>query len=164
METLRYDYKPRAYVMVLSGLLFTGFGILLGKEASENDRGLILNGVIELGPRDATTFYWVLTALCGAFVLIALVGLARALGAPHEVVLDRTAITAPKAALARRVVTVPFAAITDLQIVELRSQKMLTIHHRDGKLTLARAMLPSRAAFEEIVRELDTRCRAVRGR
>ena len=54
METLRYDYKPKAYVMALSGLLFAGFGVLLGKEAGENDRGLLIDGIIRLDVGEAT--------------------------------------------------------------------------------------------------------------
>ena len=97
METLRYDYKPKAWVMALAGLFFAGCGVVLGKIALENDRGLILNGIIRLDAGDATMFYWVLTAACAAFVAFALGGVVRGMGAPGEVVLDRTAISAPRA-------------------------------------------------------------------
>lgn len=164
MDTLRYDYKPKAYVMALSGLLFAGFGVLLGKEASENDAGLLIDGIIRLDVGEATGFYWILAGLCVLFVAAALFGLVRAFGAPHQVVLDRSGITAPKGAFGRTVVNVRYDQISDLQVTEIRSQRLLTIHHTDGKLVVSRSMLPSRADFDEIFAALDTRCRAARGR
>lgn len=163
METLRYDYKPKAWVMALSGLFFAGCGVVLTKVALGNDRGLIINGIIRLETRDATTFYWVLTAACVAFVVFALVGVVRGMGAPGQVVLDRTAISAPKGALNGEVVTVPLLSITDVRIMEVKSQKMLIILHPGGKLTIQRSMLPTREDFEEVVEQLAARHRALRG-
>lgn len=164
MDTLRYDYKPKLWASLLGGLFFAGCGVVLGKVALDNDRGLILNGLIELDTGDATTFYGVLAAACIGFVAIALVSTVRAFGAPHEVVLDATSITAPKGVMQKVVVTVPYTRITDLQVTQVQSQKLLTIHHADGKLVIARGMLPTRADFEELLAALDARCRAVRGR
>jgi hypothetical protein len=164
METLRYDYKPKAWVMLLSGLFFAGCGVWFGNRALTNDRGLILNGIIELETGDATIFYWVLTAVCVAFVAGAGFGVVRALGAPGEVVLDATAITAPKRGTGRTTSTVPFAQITDLRITDVNSQKFLTIHHTGGKLAIMRSMMPDRAAFEELVSELHARCGSAQGR
>lgn len=164
METLRYDYKPKLWSSLLAGLFFAGCGVVLGNVALTNDRGLILNGIIELETGSATIFYWVLTALCAGFVFVGLVATVRSLGAPHEVVLDRIAISAPKGVTGKIVVTVPYARITDLKVSQVKSQKFLAVHHADGKLTITRSMLPTHDAFEELLAALDGRWRAARGR
>lgn len=164
METIRYDYKPKLWVIGLSGLFFAGCGVVLAKSALENDRGMIINGLITLDTGDASILLWVLTLFSVGFVLVALVGVVRALGAPQEVVLDARAITAPKSGFSRMLVTVPLLDVDNLQIVEIKSQKMLTIHHRHGKLTINRAMLPDREAFETLFATLRDRCTAVRRR
>lgn len=164
METLRYDYRPKLWTSLLGGLFFAGCGVILGKVALDNDRGLILNGLIELDAGDATVFYWVLVVACTGFVLIALATSVRALGAPHQVVLDATSITVPRGVLRQTLVTVPIDRITDLQVTQVQSQKLLTIRHDDGKLTIVRGLLPQRADFDELLAALDARCRAVRAR
>ena len=156
METLRYDYKPKLWSSLLLSLFFAGCAVLIGKSALENDRGLILNGLIELDTGDATIFYWVLTALCAAFVAIGILSSVRAMGAPHQIVLDATTITAPKGVMGRALATVPYARVDGVEVTEMRSQKLLTIRYPEGKLVIARGLLPSKDAFEELLAALDT--------
>ncbi|MGK6353688.1 hypothetical protein ACMGDH_00510 [Sphingomonas sp. DT-207] len=150
--------------MALAGLFFAGCAATLGNTASGNDRGLILNGVITLSPDNATTFYWVLTGISGLFVLAALIGLVRAFGAMQEVVLDAHAITAPKSAFGNALSIVPLSTITDLQIMQIKSQRLLIIRHNAGKLTINRSMLPSHDDFDTLVTAIDERRRAPESR
>lgn len=163
METLRYDYKPKAWGMALAGFFFVGCGVILGKTALENHRGLVLNGIIQLDTGDATIFYWVLTAACALAVAAALFGIVDAFGAAQEVVLDETSITVPKGMFGRVPVTVRFTHITDVRIMEVNSQKMLMIHHPGGTLTLPHSMLPTREDFDELADALGARYRAAQG-
>ncbi len=57
---MAFRYRPSPKVMVLSGLFFGACAAVLGHKASTNTRGLMLNGIIELSPSGASTFYWVL--------------------------------------------------------------------------------------------------------
>jgi hypothetical protein len=165
METLRYAYKPKLLTFALCGLFFAGCGVVIGKVALENDRGLILNRILRLGPDSATIFYWVLAAACVAFVVVALLGIARSFGTVREVVLDSAAISAPKNPLSQVVVvTLPFTAITDLQVTQVHRQKFLVIRHADGKLNINQSMLPTHDDFDELVEALDARVRAAVGR
>jgi len=56
------DHRPRRR-------LFDACAIALGFEASSNDRGVIINGIIELDTEQATVFYWVLSSGGAAFVV-----------------------------------------------------------------------------------------------
>jgi hypothetical protein len=70
-DTREYDdTRPKWPTIVLCAGFFGLSAAVLGAKAANNDRGLIINHVIELGPEGATTFYWALTALSVGFVAI----------------------------------------------------------------------------------------------
>ena len=160
METLRYDYRPKAWVMALKIPVFAILCFSLGKAALANDRGLILNGFIRLDIGGATIFYSVCFVVCALALTDALYGIVRAFRAPEEVVLDATSITAPRGMFNRVPVTVPFTHFTFLGVTQVNWQKMLIIRYPGGALRLWRSMLATRNDFEELAEALGERCRA----
>lgn len=146
--------------MALAGLFFAGCAIVLAQSARLNNRGMIINGIVRLDIDEANIFLWILAGLSVLFVAAGIYGVARSLGPFQEIVIDGKNITAPKGGLSSTIVSVPFASIFDLQIVQVKSQRFLTIRHRDGKLIVNRAMMPSHEDFEELVAEVAERCRA----
>lgn len=160
MQTLRYEYRPKTWVMALAGLFFAGCAIVLTQSARHNDRGMVINGLITLDTGQATAFLWVLAGLSILFVALGLYGVARSFGVAQEIVIDARSITAPTGGFSSTIVTVPFAAITDLQMRDVQSQRFLIIHHQAGKLTITRSMMPSHADFDEAVATVAKRCRA----
>ena len=62
---------------VLAIVLFGACAVFFYYKATNNDRGLILNGLIEMGPEAADWFYAVLGLLSGAFVVAGLLGVWR---------------------------------------------------------------------------------------
>ncbi len=162
METIRYPYKPKRWTMLLAGLIFAGAAVILVHMARANDRGLVINGIFSFDEAGATTVYWILAGASALFVAGALYGVARAFGPAQEVVIDSRGITAPKGGMAKAVVTVPFASITDLRVQHVQSQRFLHIRHRDGKLSINGAMLPRRADFETLVGQIESRFNASR--
>lgn len=160
METLRYDYRPKTWVMALAGLFFAGCAVVLVQSARHNDRGMVINGLITLDLGQATLFLWVLAALSALFVGAGVYGVIRSVGVAQQIVIDRHGITAPKGGMSSAIVTVPFADITDLQMRQVQSQHFLVIHHRGGKLTITGSMLPSKAEFEELATTVADRCAA----
>jgi hypothetical protein len=158
VETIRYPYKPKLWVMLLAGLFFAGCAVILGGVARSNDRGLIINGIISFEADGATTFYWILAGVSALFVVVAVFAASRALTSQQELVIDGRAISAPKRGTSKVILTVPFANITDLRIMQVASQKFLTIHHSDGKLEIVRDMLPRKADFETVVELVEARC------
>ena len=163
MEKLRDEYRPRPWTMALAALFFAGGAVVLAREARGNDRGLVLNGFIHLDAGDATRFYWLLALLSAAFVLAGLLGVARAFGPPREIVVDAAGITAPTGVLGRAEVTVPYASIARLEMTQIRSQKLMVIHHGGGRLILSRAMLPTEQDFENMVIQIELRRRVAAG-
>ena len=54
-----YEYKPSWLIILLCGGMFALAAGFFGVRANSNDRGLIINRVIELSENGATIFYWV---------------------------------------------------------------------------------------------------------
>ena len=56
METLRYHYRPKTWVMAPAGSFFAVCAAVLGYMVRDNDRGLLINGLISLDPGQASIF------------------------------------------------------------------------------------------------------------
>ncbi|SDA27439.1 hypothetical protein [Sphingomonas sp. NFR15] len=151
METLRYPYRPKTWVMALAGLFFAVCAVVLGYTAHDNDRGLLIDGILSLDAGQASIIYWVLCALSIGFVAAGLFGVVTSLREPREVMVDRTGVTLPAGRWSSDTVTIPFASITDLRIQQVHSHKFLIIRHRAGKHSVMRSMMPSSADFEAFV-------------
>ena len=143
--------------MLLAGALFGVFGLGLGHEALTNDRGLLLNGVIELETSGATVFYWILTLVCLGFVVCGLGGVILGMTSRRTVVLGDNSLSTPGTAWSRRNTDIPLSNITDLAMQTLHGQQFLTIFHIGGKLSLVRSMFSSPAEFEEFAETLRDR-------
>lgn len=150
MNEIRIPYKPKVSMMIFVILFFGGCTLVLGYTALSNDRGFLLNRIIELSEGGATVFYWCLTAVSGIFVLLGIHGVWSATTSKKEIVLTATSISSPKNGFSRKVVTVNYADISDLSIQTVQKQKFLNIVHPGGKLSIPQNMLPSKQQFEEL--------------
>jgi hypothetical protein len=157
VEALRYPYRPKTGLMALVVLFFGACAWGLSLAARDNDRGVVINHMLTLDPGAASVFYWALAAASVLFVLAGLYGIVQSLRAPGEVAVDAAGITLPAGRYRRGVVTIPFASITDLGIQQVQSQKFLIIKHAGGRHSVARSMMPGRAAFEELVAAVTAR-------
>jgi hypothetical protein len=124
--------------------------------AETNDRGLIINGIIELGPHGADIFYAVFAGLSGALAALGVLGLIRAFGAPMYVVLEHDAIVVPGPMFSPRARRVEFERIRALETWNVNGQVGLTIRYDGGRAGIARSMV-GEAAFQEIIGELKAR-------
>jgi hypothetical protein len=163
METLSYEYKPKALNMVLAGIFFVVCALCLFQEARTNQQGLIIDGLIRLDPHNATLFYWGLAACSVVMALISLPGLYRAMTSMQKLVLNETALRVPKSGLSNTIATVSYHNITGLSLVKTRSQRILIVKHNNGKANISQSMLPSSAIFEKICRTLNERMILARG-
>jgi hypothetical protein len=146
----QYDYKPKWTVIVLCGVFFGACALVLGVKANGNERGLIINGIIELSPDGATTLYWVLTALSIGFVIVAGLLAVIRLTLHQRIVLAEACLTVPRSRWSGEEVTVPFADIVELSASEVSGQRFLKIVYKGGKFTLTASMLPRKGDFDEI--------------
>lgn len=162
LETLDFPYRPKVWSLFLACLFFGAMAWFMGKEGLENDRGLVINGLIRLGPVGATRFYGSIAVVAGLFVLAGLCGLLMTVFTSHRVLLGPDHLSAPKFGFSRQPTLVSIDKISHLEIQEIHNQRFLNIHHPGGKLSVQASFLPNQGAFEELCSALAQRIRPPR--
>jgi hypothetical protein len=157
-----YDYRPRWTVIVLCALFFGAGALFFAAKANGNDRGLIINGIIELAPAGATVFYWVLAGLSLAFVAAAGTMAIVRLTLHQRIALTDSGMTIPRSRWSAENITVPFSEIVELTKSEVHGQRFLKIAFKGGKFTLTASMLPNNEDFDEIVSTVSQGAKAFR--
>ncbi len=142
-----YRYRFSVLWALASIVLFGGAFAFFVHLALENDRGLVLNRVIELGVEGASTFYAVLAAASAGFVLAGLAGLAMP---ERTLVLSTAGLRVPTGFLGRTVRYVAFADIRKLDEIDVSGTRFLTLHLGDGKVAINNRMLKNNATFDEV--------------
>lgn len=157
-QSMTFRCRPSPKVMLLCGLFFGVCAAVLGHKASTNTRGLILNGIIEFSPADASTFYWVLTALSILFILAAGWTIFTTLvhGVP-DVVLTDDAISFPAGFPTKRPFRLSYSDITGLSQSEVNGQRFLMLHTATKKHHIVLNWLGSKDAEVALPHELAKR-------
>ena len=157
METLSHPYRPKAWVMAAASAFFGAGALFMGHEAIVNERGLIINGLIHLGPDGATVFYWCIAGVCAAFVAAGVLALIVSLFSSHRVTLTATEVSAPRFGFSRAPTVVKLTDVQHVNLQVVQKQRFLNIYHPSGKLTIIESHLPSRAVFEELCAAIVSR-------
>lgn len=157
MKTLSYPYNPKPHLMFLAVVLSGAFAFFMSWMAMGNDRGLVLNGLIHLGPSGATIFYWCIAAVGAAFVAIALPAMFVGLFTSHQVTLTSTDVSARKSAFSRKPTVVKLSDIRDLSLQAVQGDRFLNIYHTNGRLTIIKSHLPDERAFNELCNAIADR-------
>lgn len=143
-----YDYNPRWTVIVLSGGFFAGCAVILAFKAANNQRGLTWGGIIELGPAGATAFYWVITACCCGFVVLAMFLAAQRLLLRKTLRLGTTGVTIPNLWSSAET-EIAYQDIQSLSTNTINGQELLYVTHRSGRATIAASMFVSKRAYRD---------------
>ncbi len=162
MEPIIYPYKTKVVKTVIISIFLAALAAFMGYTAVTNEQGLILNGIIKMGPMGATIFFWVITLIMVFGLAIIALGLIKGRGIQRNVVLTDTTISAPKSALNNNIVTIAYTDIHDVTTQRVSGQHFVNIHHPEGKLVISDAMLPNKKVFEELVESLSQRVVAFR--
>ncbi len=151
-DTIDFSYKPKPWVMLLIVVFFAVCTAIFTVLTIDNDRGLILNHFITMGPRAAMIFHGVFALGSAALTLFCALALWRGLRSTQTATIRPDAVVCPKSGMSNRIVTIPFASITGLERAAVQMQEFLHIHHTGGKLSVAASMFASKDQFEEFTR------------
>ncbi len=69
MTEIKYPYKPKVRTFFFPMAFFVCCTVILVSLAYTNDRGFMLNGVVEFSVESASIFLWCLTLLSSLFVI-----------------------------------------------------------------------------------------------
>jgi hypothetical protein len=150
-----YAYRPKWTTIVLASLFFGAGALFFAAMAKDNDRGLIINGIIELSPGGARIFYWALAALSVGLVAAASTMAMVRLTLRQRIAVGTTCITVPRSRWSSEEIAVPFAEIIRLSTSDVSGQRFLKVVYRGGKFKLVASMLPSEGDFDEILAAIN---------
>ena len=162
-EQLEFPYKANAWTMLAGMAFFGACAAGMASAALNNDRGLLLNGIIEFTPDGATRFYGAIAIVSALFVVGAIMMLVLSFTSPGSVRLTAAELYAPGTGFGRKPKAIPLHEIVDIGVQTIQRQRFMNVYHRGGKLSLAQSMLPSKEAFEELHGALVASLRRRRG-
>jgi hypothetical protein len=149
-----YAYKPKPLIMLLCILMFGACTSLFGSFAVSNNRGLTINGVIELSPSGATIFWWCFFAGSVCLTLLGLIGLFRSLTSKQRIAFAASFLIVPRSNWSTEEMTIPYRDITGLTVLKVGGQRSLNIYYADKKKGLSASWLPTAKAFDEVCKLL----------
>lgn len=162
-DTLEYPYRPSTKMMLLAILFFGACAAMMARAAITNDRGLIIDGIITLSEHGAVVFYWCVAAVSALFVAAGAWGLVAGRGQPKFVRLTPAELSAPRNGFAKEPTVIRLSDIQGVSVQTIQRQRLITIRHPGGSLSIAQSMLPGAAAFDELIGALQARL-STRGR
>jgi hypothetical protein len=159
---LRRPYREA----ILALLMFGGCAVFFYVKASNNDRGLILNGIIEMGPQGADWFYAILGILSAAMALVGGIGAWRISQVKNwQIDLGRKEMTFPAAPLFRApLVTVPYDRIDAVELVGQGAMASIIIRESDQSHAIQGRWIAEGWTAQQILEEVITRVRTVRAK
>ena len=165
-EPLTFTYRYKAGRLFLCIFFFGLCAAMLGHEALNNGKGLVINNIIELDAGNATIFYWVLAALSLGFVLLGLIGFMAQLTADDDaqvLTLGEKTMTLPQGAFRKVPRELAYADITAMKQQEVQGQRFLTVKLANGKkVSLAAVALPKKEDFDTVCSHIAARLDAAK--
>jgi hypothetical protein len=146
-----WRYRMPWRTVVWTTLFFGACALVLAHRAAHNDRGLILNGIIEMRAQRATLFYWVLTAMSGGFILLGFALAFHSATSRQYIVIRGDTLTLPVARYSKRQVTLPLREVERLRIVKMGRQRHIELWRAGKKYAIAAAMLPRKGDLDDIL-------------
>ncbi len=115
----------------------------MGHDASTNTKGMIIDGVITLGPQGATVFLWTMCAASWAFVLVALLLTLRNRSLADPQILGTRigcAFFSRTVGFQTRTARIPYAEIQDLSETRVNRQVFLYVLSGGRKYAITAAL------------------------
>jgi len=160
-DTLRFSYRLSlirtvamlaAAVAVPSGLAYIARG---------SHRPVQMFRVITLSPSQASTFFWTFFVLSLLAAGIAVWVVVQSHTGPGYVELGPQAAVLPRASLSRVLMSVPYAAISEIRAIHLPGrQQMIIVESPAGQTRVSSRAFATAADFARFLRALHERARA----
>ena len=154
-EIQSYSYKPKFQSAVFAIGIFLAAAVFMSYETAYEDRGVIIDSLIELGPQAAKGLFMLLAlmsfGLVGYGVMVARASLMR----DRNIGIAWQHVSIPDSILTRTAIEIPFADITGLSLKTGRNFRILHIHHKAGATTATERFFESRSSFEDFLARLQ---------
>lgn len=151
---------------ILAIVMFGGCAAFFYFKATNNDRGLILNGLIEMGREGADWFYAILGLLSGAMAAAGLLGSWRISQIKNfQIELGRKEMTLPVGPLFRTpLVTVPYDRIDSVELLGAGDKSTVIIREGEQAYSVSGRWIAEGWTAQQILEEVIARVRTVRAK
>ena len=157
-KSITLDYRPPPGKLGVVIVACAAAALFMQHVAATNDRGLIINGLIHLGPEGATIFYWcaaIVSAACAAWCLLVFV---PQVFIRRQIVLEEDAITLPGTGFSTKGYRIPWDEIEGATRRTYQKVTYLKVRHRGRRFAVNSAWLPSNLDVETIETYLTRKC------
>lgn len=156
-----FPYRTRMGTMLLAAAFFGGCAAIFAYKAATTDRGLIINGLIELDPSQAKVFFRVLEALSWLFVVAAIFATIHGRMKNPVLTLADDYIDIPTGIFGRREITrIEFKNVTGASLDKISGQQILNLWTPATRAAVAKSLLPD-GAFERVLTAVRSRVPAL---
>lgn len=119
-------------------------------KATHNTVGLIINGIITLGPTGATVFYWVISTLGAGFVLMAILLTLRRIASPQTLELGTDALFLPHGRFQRQISRIAYADIQSVSEFQVSGQTFLYVTASGLRYTITASLFPDMETYSSV--------------
>lgn len=146
----RIPYNPKWGVILGCAAFFGACSGFMAHKAAHNTVGLIINGIITLGPTGATVFYWVVSALGACFVLLGIMLAVRRIASPRVLELGADKLLLPFGRFQRQTVCIAYADIQSVSEARVSGQTFLYVTAGGLKHTITASLFPDMETYSEV--------------
>jgi len=151
-ENIRHQFTFRPS---WKSLLLVPLGLILGAfmsfEALNNNKRLLINGIVELSAGQATVFFWCFAAFMFAIAFLGVLALVQRLSGPLRIALTDSGVWVPGPVWAKADRFYEFAGMKTMKIVTIYNATILQVDTLAGRFAIAQPNLESPEDFERIV-------------
>jgi len=146
----RYPYNPRWRVILACAMFFGAGSAFMAYKATHNTVGLIIDGIIRLGPAGATVFYWVISAFGAGFVFLAILLLARCIVSHKVLEVGTKTLLLPYGRFQRQTARIDYSAIQGFSEVKVSGQQFLYVNADGRRYTIAASLFPDHDSYQAV--------------
>jgi len=146
----RIAYNPKWEVIFSCAVFFGSGAAFMAYKATSSTAGLNFYGVITLGPAGATAFYWVNSALCAGFVLLAMLLTVRRIASPQVLELGTDALYLPYGYFQRKTSRIAYTDIERVSEVRVSGQTFLYVTATGLRYTITATLFPDPETYTEV--------------
>jgi hypothetical protein len=143
-----FNYSIRPGKMILPLLMFSACAALFFFKAFNNDRGLIINGIIKLNEGQGTVFYYVIAGLSCLFVMAAIAAIINGLRVKQKLIICSDGLDLP---IGKETARLYFSNIASAQMLDIYKTRIIEFVTKDKKeYSILDSKLGTKAEFDEV--------------
>jgi hypothetical protein len=155
----RFSYNPSWNIILGAAVFFGGCSAFMAYKAIHNTVGLIINGIVFIGPRGATTFYWIISGLGGGFVLMAILLTLRRVANPRTLELSTDALVLPYGRFQSKTARIAYSDIQSVKEIEISGQRFFYVIASGLRYTVTASLFPDSESYDSVRDFLVSRAR-----